>query len=285
MRIAISGSNGYIASNLIPALERANHTVIRIKRNELSDIERLAPILTNTSVVINLAGAPILQRWTPENKNVILKSRVDSTENITKVINQLPANQRPKLFISASAIGIYAPDLVHIESSHLFAEGFVSEVVNQWEKASENLNPDVRRVIFRIGLILGREAKTIKSLLPLFRLGLGGKIANGKQPFPFIHIDDVVNAMLWTIQNQRTQGIYNLVAPENVDNNTFTKTLAHLLNRPAIFTVPKFALKIALGEASSLLLNNPQVYPERLMHEGFQFSYPDIKSCIAEIIR
>jgi len=285
MRIAISGSNGYIASNLIPILEAENHTVIRIKRDELSDIEKLAPILTSTSVVINLAGAPILQRWTPENKNTILKSRVESTENITKVINQLPAGQRPKLFISASAIGIYAPDLVHTESSRLFAKDFVSEVVNRWEKASEDLNPDVRRVVFRIGLILGREAKTIKSLLPLFKLGLGGKIAGGKQPFPFIHIDDVVKAILWTIQNQHTQGIYNLAAPENIDNSTFTKTLPNLLKRPAIFTVPRFALKIALGEASSLLLNNPQVYPERLLNEGFQFAYPDIKSCMEQIVR
>jgi uncharacterized protein (TIGR01777 family) len=285
MRIALSGSNGYISKNLIPTLEAANHTVIRIKRDELSDIEKLAPILTSTSVVINLAGAPILQRWTPENKNTILKSRVESTENITKVINQLPAGQRPKLFISASAIGIYAPDLVHTESSRLFAKDFVSEVVNRWEKASEDLNPDVRRVVFRIGLILGREAKTIKSLLPLFKLGLGGKIAGGKQPFPFIHIDDVVKAILWTIQNQHTQGIYNLAAPENIDNSTFTKTLANLLKRPAIFTVPRFALKIALGEASSLLLNNPQVYPERLLNEGFQFAYPDIKSCMEQIVR
>ncbi len=285
MRIAISGSNGYIASNLIPELEAANHTVIRIKRDELSDIEKLTPILTNTSVVINLAGAPILQRWTPENKNSILKSRIDSTENITKVINQLPSHQRPKLFVSASAIGIYAPNLVHTESSHSFAGDFVSEVVSRWEKASEDLNPEIRRIVFRIGLILGREAKTIKSLLPLFKLGLGGKIADGKQPFPFIHIDDAVNAILWSIQTLQAEGIYNLVAPENIDNSTFTKTLAKLLKRPAIFRVPKFALKIALGEASSLLLNNPQVHPERLLHEGFQFTYPDIKSCIGQIIR
>ena len=285
MRIAISGSNGYIASNLIPALEAANHTVIRIRRDELADIEKLTPILTNTSVVINLAGAPILQRWTPENKNSILKSRVETTENITKVINQLPSHQRPKLFVSASAIGIYAPNLLHTESSHSFAGDFVSEVVSRWEKASEDLNPEVRRIVFRIGLILGREAKTIKSLLPLFKFGLGGKIADGKQPFPFIHIDDAVNAILWSIQTLQAEGIYNLVAPENIDNSTFTKTLAKLLKRPAIFTVPKIALKIALGEASSLLLNNPQVHPERLLHEGFQFTYPDIKSCIGQIIR
>jgi uncharacterized protein (TIGR01777 family) len=285
MRIAISGSNGYIASNLIPALEAASHTVIRIKRDELTDVDKLAPTLSDVSAVINLAGAPIFQRWTSKNKKEILKSRVESTENITKIINQLPADKRPELFISASAIGIYAPNLVHAESNHSFAEDFVSEVVSRWENASEDLNPKVRRVVFRIGLILGSEAKTIKNLLPLFKLGLGGKIGSGKQPFPFIHIDDVVNAFLWAINNNTAKGIYNLVAPKNIDNKIFTHTLAKALRRPALFTVPAFVLKIALGETSTLLLNNPQVYPERLLNEGFRFSYPDIKSCIGQIIR
>lgn len=285
MRIAISGSNGYIASYLIPALEAANHTVIRIKRDELTDAGKLVPTLTNASVVINLAGAPIFQRWTSQSKNEILKSRVDSTGNITKAINQLPANQRPKLLISASAVGIYTPNLIHTETSGIFADGFVSQVVKSWEKASDNLDPKVRRVVFRIGLILGSEAKTIKNLLTLFKSGLGGKIGSGKQPFPFIHIDDVVNAILWAIQNQHALGIYNLTAPENIDNKTFTQTLAKVLRRPALFTVPSFVLKIALGETSTLLLNNPQVYPERLLNEGFRFSYPDIKSCIGQIVQ
>jgi uncharacterized protein (TIGR01777 family) len=285
MKIAISGSNGYIASSLIPALEAANHTVIRIKRDELTDVGKLVPTLTNASVVINLAGAPIFQRWNSQSKNEILKSRVDSTGNITKAINQLPANQRPQLFVSASAVGIYAPNLIHTETSSVFADGFVSQVVKSWEKASEDLDLKVRHVVFRIGLILGSEAKTIKNLLPLFKSGLGGKIGSGKQPFPFIHIDDVVNAILWAINNNTAKGIYNLVAPENIDNKIFTHTLAKALRRPALFTVPSFVLKIALSETSTLLLNNPQVYPERLLNEGFRFSYPDIKSCIGQIVQ
>jgi len=116
-------------------------------------------------------------------------------------------------------------------------------------------------------------------------MGLGGKIGNGRQPFPFIHISDAIRAILWCIENRNAQGIYNLVAPENIDNKTFTQTLGKFLNRPVLFTVPAFSLKFILGEASSLLLQSPQVVPERLLNEGFEFSFPDIDSCIAEIIQ
>jgi uncharacterized protein (TIGR01777 family) len=283
MKIAISGSNGYIARNLIPELEATNQVIIRIERSELSNIDRLSKILSDTTVVINLAGAPILKRWTARNRNEILHSRTDSTQNIVRAINQLTTEHRPDLFISASAIGIYSPNKVHTEGSTSFSDDFVAEVVKNWEKASENLNPDVRRIIFRIGLILGKEAKTIRNLIPVFMMGVGGKIGSGKQPFPFIHIFDVVKAIRWSIENHQVHGIYNLTAPENIDNKTFTKTLAKSLKRPAIFTIPAFILKIALGEASLLLLSSPQVFPERLLKEGFKFTFPDIHSTLEEI--
>ena len=284
MKIAISGSNGYIAKNLIPELEAANHGITRIQRSELGDVDQLTKKLSGTDVVISLAGAPILQRWTTKNKNEIIRSRIDSTQNIVQAINRLSTEHRPDLFISASAIGIYSPNKAHTEESTLFSNDFVAEVVKSWEKASDDLNPDVRKVIFRIGLILGKEAKTIQSLVPIIKLGLGGKIGSGKQPFPFVHIADAIRAILWSIENNNSKGVYNLVAPENIDNKTFTKTLAESLNRPAIFTVPEFILKIALGEASALLLQSPQVIPARLINEGFNFTFPDIHSTIKEII-
>jgi len=284
MKIAVSGSNGYIARNLIPELEAANHVITLIQRSELGDVDRLTKKLSDIDVVISLAGAPILKRWTVANKNEIIRSRIDSTQNIVHAINQLPMEHRPNLFISASAIGIYSPNKVHTEESTSFSTDFVAEVVKKWENASDDLNPDVRKVIFRIGLILGAEAKTIQSLVPLIKLGLGGIIGSGKQPFPFIHIGDAIRAILWSIENNHVKGIYNLVASENIDNKTFTKTLAESLNRPAIFTVPEFVLKIALGEASALLLQSPQVLPQRLLNEGFTFKFPDIHSTIKEII-
>jgi uncharacterized protein (TIGR01777 family) len=200
-----------------------------------------------------------------------------------KAINSLPVNQQPGTFISASAIGIYSPDSIHTEKSNSFSNDFVGEVVKSWENASADLSTNVRRVIFRIGLILGKEAKTIQKLLPLFRWGLGGKIGSGKQPFPFVHIQDVGKAILWGIENEQARGIYNLAAPENIDNATFTRVLAKSLNRPAFFTVPEFTLKLIYGEAASLLLKSPQVIPERLVNEGFVFQFSGIESCIDQI--
>jgi len=283
VKIAISGSNGYIAKNLIPYLEAADHVITRIQRSELGDVDQLTKKLSGTDAVISLAGSPILKRWTKSIKNEILRSRIDSTQNIVHAINQLPIKQRPALFISASAIGIYSPDKVHTEESTSLSTDFVAEVVKSWENASAELSPKVRKVIFRIGLILGREAKTIQKLMPVFEMGLGGKIGTGKQPFPFVHIIDVVRAILWSIENKKAQGTYNLVAPENIDNKTFTKAFSNSLNKPAFITVPEFILKLVYGEASSLLLQSAQVLPERLLNEGFVFSFPDIKSCITEI--
>jgi hypothetical protein len=161
----------------------------------------------------------------------------------------------------------------------------VGQVVQNWEKSSDELGQTVRRVIFRIGLVLGSDAKIIRQLLPLFRLGLGGKIGSGNQPFPFIHVEDVVGAILWAIGHAEVQGIYNLVAPQQITNNDFTKTLAGLLNRPAIFSVPPFALKSAFGNAASLILTNPSIYPERLIASNFEYRFPDIYSCLQTCIK
>lgn len=283
MKIAVSGANGYIAKNLIRELQADQHTIVKINRDILYNVIHLTELLSDTDVVINLAGSPILQRWTEANKNKIFRSRIETTRNIVKAINGLPESRRPRTFISASAIGIYSQDAVHSEKSTAYSNDFVGEVVSHWEDASKDLSPRVRKVIFRIALILGKEATTIHKLLPIFKMGLGGKIGSGSQPFPFIHIFDVVNALVWGMQNELAKGIYNLVAPDNIDNITFTHALANSLKRPALFTVPGFMLKLAYGEASSLLLQSPQVNPDKLINEGFVFLFPDIKSCLTEI--
>ncbi|HEY3369483.1 MAG TPA: TIGR01777 family oxidoreductase [Prolixibacteraceae bacterium] len=285
MKIAIAGANGYIAKNLIEELRASDHTIVPIHRSMLSNVERLSELISQSGAVINLAGAPILQRWTADNRKDILNSRVVSTQNIIRAINGLPENKRPQTFISASAIGIYSPGAVHTEKSTSFSTDFVGEVVKKWEEASADLSPQVRRVIFRISPILGKEAQTIQKLLPVFKMGLGGKIGSGTQAFPFVHIYDVVNAMVWALQNEQASGIYNLVAPENIDNQSFTRALAQAVNRPAMLTVPGFMLKLAYGEAASMLLQSPQAKPQRLLNEGFAFLFPDIKTCLAEILK
>ena len=285
MKIAISGSNGYIAGNLIPVLVAAGHVIIRINRMALADVDALSEQITGTDAVINFAGAPIFSQWTSAKKKEILESRVISTRNLVKTINMLPEEKRPKLFISSSAIGIYKSNYNHTEESRAFADNFVGNVVKNWENASLDLSSSTRKVIFRIGLVLGSGAKTMKNLIPLFKIGLGGKIGKGDQPFPFIHINDVIDAIVWGISNKNANGIYNLVAPQMIDNRQFTKALAKAVKRPAIFTVPAFALKMILGETSSLLLQNPMVIPEKLTQQGFRFEFPDIESCLEQITK
>jgi len=284
MKIAISGANGYIAGKLIQEFKVAGNEIVNIGRDTLYNNSALTERLSGTDAVIHLAGSSILCRWTKANKEEILRSRTETTRNIVHVINQLPSEQRPKIFISASAIGIYTPDLIHTEKSTQFSNDFVGEVVRKWEQSSDELSPSVRKVIFRIGLILGKEAKTMKQLLPIFKLGLGGRIGSGKQPFPFVHIDDVARAFLWAIQNSESEGKYNLVAQQQITNTRFTKELSNILHRPAYFPVPEFALKIVFGKAASLLLQSPIVVPERLINSGFKYRYPDVQSCLTEII-
>jgi len=284
MRIAISGVRGYMSKNLCAELNKLHHTIIPLERHILYDKNELIKRIADTEVVINLAGAPILQRWTKTNKSEIYISRIETTKNITNAINNLPDQKKPKLFISASAIGIYTSNLVHTEESELFSSDFVGKVVNDWEKASAELSPAVRKVIFRIAPVIGKEAQIINKILPIFKAGLGGKIGTGKQPFPFIHITDVVNAILWSIQNPEAQGIYNLSAPENITNKQFTRTMSKLIGIPAFFTIPGFVIKLAYGKAASLLLESPIVYPQRLINAGFIFIYPDIHTCLNEII-
>ncbi len=284
MKVAITGSGGYIAGKLIEELQLQKSTIIRINREHLGSISKLNAILDGTDVLINMAGAPIFRRWTTRNKKEIVESRVFSTQNIVEAINSLPPEKRPKLLISASAIGIYKSGTSNTESQNFYGNDFVANVVQKWENATQNLSPDVRKVIFRIGLVLGKEAKTIQNLRPLFKYGLGGKLGSGKQPFPFIHIKDLVRAMLWSIRNETAEGVYNLVAPQHITNEEFTRAFAKALNRPAIFAVPSFVLKLALGETSSLLLKNSKIYPENLINQGFSFLYPGIDECLGQII-
>ena len=283
MKIAISGANGYIGGSLVQMLKHAGHELIILNRQELYTTGRLKEKLSGTDAVIHLAGAPILCRWTPKNKEEIVRSRTVSTQNIVEALLALAEYNRPHLFISASAIGIYAADQEHTESSTSFSKDFVGEVVRQWENSSSRLPASVRKVIFRIGLVLGKESKTMNQMLPLFRLGLGGRLGSGKQPFPFVHIQDVGKAFLLAVGNNEIHGIYNLVAPQNCTNQQLTNELAKALHRPAVFAVPEFALKLMYGEAASLLLQSPVVYPERLLNSGFKFSFPDLQSCLGEI--
>ncbi len=285
MDIIITGASGYIGSKLKQRLTVAGHQVITLTRDYLYGREEdLVNMISGAHAVVNLAGAPILQRWTKYNRINIYNSRILTTKKICKGINSLSQNKRPKAFISASAVGIYKTGMQHDETSSKLATTFPGKLVMDWEDASKILSDDVRRVIFRLGITVGKDSKMIKNLLPSFRLGLGAKVGDGYQAFPFIHIVDVVRAFSDALTNSFYAGVFNLVAPGTVNNREFTNQFANALNRKSFLTIPPFFLKAILGEASELLLSSPKVSPKRLAQMGFPFKYPDISSAINEII-
>ncbi len=267
-------------------LIKNGHDVFPVDRKLLyGEVSYLANFLSGKDAVINLAGAPILQRWSSRNKIVIYNSRVLTTRNLVEAINSLPPEKSPQVLVSSSAVGIYQTGtIVHNEDSQLFDNGFIGKVVTNWEDATTGLKPSVRLVLFRTGVVLGKNSQTIKKVLPVFKLAFGGRIGTGQQAFPFIHIDDLVLAYLESITNTDFVGIYNLVAPQQITNNDFTNTLSGLLKRPAIFHVMPFILKLFYGEASDLLIKGQFVNSKRLLGQGFQFEYPTINDCLIEIL-
>ncbi len=285
LNIKITGSSGYLGNCISEELKSRGHLVSAIRRKFIyGSSEVLSKEIESASIIINLAGAPILQRWTKRKMRLIYESRIRTTRNLVQAINELPEEKQPKKFISASAIGIYRPGFKHNENSTNFDQGFAGVVSRDWENACNDLPPNIQKNIFRIGLVLGRNAKTIKNLLLPFKMGLGATIGNGKQPFPFIHEKDVARAFVWAVEEYDKSGIFNLVAPEKISNKEFTKALACALKRPALFSIPEFILKLIVGEAATLLTVSPEVEPKKLMETGFSFKYPDIEKALNEII-
>ena len=285
MKIKITGSSGYLGQNLVETLTVRGHETSGIDREILyKNDELLNKTIQDTDVIINLAGAPILQRWTKKNKKIIYDSRVKTTHNIIESIKKLPVKNQPKKFLGASAIGIYEPGTTHTEKSTNYEKGFVGNVVKDWEDASAGIPKNIQRVLFRIAPVLGKKSATVKNLMLPFRMGVGGKIGSGKQSFPFVHIEDVINAFVWAVEDYKKDGVFNLSAPENISNKTFTKTFAEKINRPAFIPVPGFGLKMIYGDAAKMLMDSPKVIPQELERAGFKFSYPDIESALTEIL-
>ena len=285
MKIKLTGASGYLGLEILNELRKQGHEVAGIPRKLIyGSTDILSKEIENTDVIINLAGAPISQRWTKRKKTLIYESRVRTTRNLVSAINALSKEKRPDKFISASAIGIYKPGFSHDENSTNFDDGFVGIVTKDWENATNELSSGIQKNIFRIGLVLGRNAKTIKNLLLPFKLGMGGTLGSGNQAFPFIHETDVIRAFVWAVNDLNYSETFNLVAPENISNKDFTKALAKQLNRPAFLVIPEFVLNVVLGETAMLLTKGAEVHPLHLLEAGFQFQYPDIKKTLEEIV-
>jgi len=279
-KIAIAGSTGFIAGELIKELKE--YEIIKLVRNDFSlNREQLAEKIKTADVIINLAGYPIIKRWTKFNRKKIYDSRIKTT---IKLVDAISLIEKKVHFINTSAIGIYCEQGIHNEESQSFSEGFILKLVMDWEheamKAANSLN---KVTILRIGIVLAKESDLIKKINLVFKAGFGGKIGTGKQWMSFIHIHDLINSIKFIIKSELT-GIVNLTAPNNVTNKEFTKIVSGLLKRPAFLTIPVIMLKLLYGKGAKIIYTGHRVLPEKLINQGFIFKYPDINSALKEII-
>ena len=298
MTIAISGSTGLIGSAAARAFERRGHDVRPIVRraartdSEISwDPERKTIDVTRLNgvdAVINLAGEPLSQRWSDRVKQRIRESRVDGTVTLARAIASLET--KPPVMLSGSAIGIYGRnrgDETLDEASSL-GDDFLASVAKDWEAATQPaVEAGIRVVNLRTGLVVSPNGGALEKMLPPFRLGAGGRFGDGKQWMSWIALGDYIAALAFLLDTPAIAGPVNLVAPNPVPNEEFTSVLARVLRRPAIFHLPRAALKLALGEmAEATVLASQRVRPRCLLEAGFNFSLPTLEAALrAELTR
>lgn len=296
MKIIITGASGFIGSHLVEKLGSAGHEVIRFVRRQTADPRAVfwdprknivdSKALAGADAIINLSGENISSaRWSKKNKELIVSSRKQSTELLARVIGQL--ENPPKVFISASAIGIYGDrgDEVLTESSHA-GSGFLAELCQNWESLADQAASDRTRVVkLRIGLVFDPKGGALKKMLPAFRLGLGGRLGDGAQYMSWTTLNDFSEAVLYLLSKNELSGVFNLVSPGAVTNADFTNALAKVLKRPAFFHIPAWILRTLFGElADALLLSSARVNPTRLLQSGFSFKDSDLEATLRKLL-
>lgn len=285
MIATISGAGGFISQTLIGKLRDKGWTIRIIDRERLRLPENIfsKEIIEGSDVIINLAGAPISKRWTPGYKKEILESRINTTKKIAEGIRA--ATVKPALFISASATGIYGSTGEQTESHFTYGNSFLTDVCRQWEEATSACQNITRVVILRLGVVLGPGGGMLAGVEGLFRFGLGGRLGSGRQSFSFIHINDLVEVILFTIENPSIEGVVNTVSPFPTTNADFTDKLGKVMKQPAWLRVPAFALKLWFGEGAQVFLEGQRVLPERLQKAGFRFRFPTLQNALMHIYR
>ena len=295
MKILISGASGLIGTELGAHLEGVGHRVTRLVRRLAGTNEilwnpaqgQLDPAsIEGTEAVIHLSGASIGdKRWTNSYKKEILESRTLSTSLLARTIASL--NKKPEVFLSGSAIGIYgARDDTALDEASTLGDSFLADVCKQWESAATPaIQAGIRTVFIRTGIVLTPKGGALKKQLPLFKVGLGGKFAGGKQWQSWITLDDEVRAIEFLLKAQ-ISGAVNLTAPNPVTNSEFTSTLARVLHRPALLSIPTFGPKLLLGGelAESLLFTGQRVIPSMLIANGFTFSHDHLEEALRSLL-
>ena len=301
MRILITGSTGLVGTALLSALARHGHIVGRLLRRQNGmlgaaregfDVAwnpatgELGEAAVGADAVVNLAGASIAGgRWTKTRKQLLLTSRVDTTRALVSALAKM--NARPRVLVSASAIGIYGDrgnEILTEES--MPGKDFLAGLAREWE--TEALKAEAlgtRVVLTRFGIILAKHGGALAKMLLPFKLGVGGKLGSGQQWMSWITLEDAVGIIRFALENGAARGAINVVAPQPAQNEEFTKVLAKTMHRPSLLPAPAFTLRFALGEmADALLLSSQRVRPQALEKLGYRFLYPELSAALNAVL-
>jgi uncharacterized protein (TIGR01777 family) len=302
MKFILAGGTGFIGGGLIDAIIKRGDRVSLLTRDPAHSQLRWEGkvdsrlwngrdpgpwimALDGADAVINLSGESVAgARWTAARKLSLIKSRIDSTRAIARAIAQV--KDRPMVFVNASAVGYYGAEPAGPcpEDAPQGAD-FLAALCGQWERealAAEKV--DVRVVLARFGIVLGAYGGALAKILPLFKFGVAGPLGSGRQPFPWIHLQDAVDALLFAVADAKLTGPINLTAPDAKTNVEFTKALGRALHRPTLIPAPAFVLKLALGEMSSLLLGGQRAVPAKLLDHGYAFRHPELEGALTSLL-
>lgn len=293
MNIFITGGTGLIGKSLVQLLKQKYQ--ITILTRDLNNVESDNKVtyvsefneldFSNFDAIINLAGEPIVdKRWSDEQKDVLCHSRWDLTQDLVDKIDKAE-RQTPIRFISGSAVGYHGrQDHRQINESYNSPYPEFSHMLCQrWEQIAQSTD-NASIAILRTGIVLSPQGGALKKMLLPFKLGGGGPIASGMQMMPWIHIDDMVNGIIFLLDNPDLEGPFHLTAPEPVTNKEFSQTLAKTLHRPCLLPMPEFVLRFAMGEMADLLVYGQNAVPQRLLDSGFEFQHPKLKGALEQLL-
>lgn len=305
MKIAITGATGFVGSRLVERLQGEGHEIVVLTRSAslgrqlfpeahfprvtITEYTPLTPgpwqgVLSGCDGVVNLAGAPISERWSEEHKQAILDSRILGTKTLVDALAK--AHPKPTVWVNASAIGYYGTsETARFDETSPAADDFLSQVCQGWESAAGQVKDyGPRLVILRFGIVLGMGGAVAKMLTP-FRMFAGGPIGSGRQWFSWIHREDLVNLILKALTDPTMEGIYNATAPNPVRMAEFCQVLGKVLKRPSWLPVPDFVLETLLGDGAQVVLEGQQVLPNRTTSTGFQYQYTDVQDALVDIVK
>jgi uncharacterized protein (TIGR01777 family) len=292
MRVAVTGATGMIGRAVVRALEERGDEVASLSRSAPGtfiwrDPKNEKPpldALRGRDGVVHLLGEQIAQRWTDDAKREIRDSRILSTRNLVSALGELPEGERPGVLISQSGAGWYGHrGDERLDESDSPGDDFLAQLTLEWEaeaRRAEELG--VRVVTNRTGMILSDSGGALEKMLPFFKAGIGGPVAGGKQYVPWVHLDDVVGAILFELDTQAASGPVNVTAPAPATNRDFSKALGRVLRRPAFAPVPALAVKALYGEMADIVTTGQRAVPARLTELGYRFRQPELEAALGD---